>query len=73
MATYKQIYSEAIAADDAWSAELTRLFGKQAGDKRYTKEGKGEEGSELRRLHNNKRNCDDALGAYYMSTEACGF
>jgi hypothetical protein len=73
MATYRQIYNEAIAADDAWSAELTRLFGKQAGDKRYTKEGKGEEGSELRRLHNNKRECDDALAAYHMSTEACGF
>jgi hypothetical protein len=72
MATYKQIYNEALAADKAWSAELTRLFGKQAGDKRFTKEGKGEEGSELRRLHNEWCECRDALGAYHMSTEACG-
>ena len=39
------------AADDAWSAELKRVFGKQAGDARYVARGKGEEGSELRRLH----------------------
>jgi hypothetical protein len=38
-------------ADDAWSAELTRVFGKNAGDARYTDKGKGLEGSELRRLH----------------------
>jgi hypothetical protein len=38
-------------ADDAWSAELKRIFGKRAGDARYTAEGKGEEGSDLRRLH----------------------
>lgn len=38
-------------ADDAWSAELKRLFGKQAGDARYGTRGKGEEGSALRRLH----------------------
>jgi hypothetical protein len=38
-------------ADDAWSAELHRVFGKQAGDARYTARGKGDEGSELRRLH----------------------
>ena len=35
------------AADDAWSAELRRLFGKQAGDVRYTARGKGEVGSVL--------------------------
>jgi hypothetical protein len=39
-------------ADDAWSAELQRVFGKRAGDARYRPEGKGAEGSELRRLHN---------------------
>ena len=29
------------AADEAWSAELERLFGKRAGDVRYTKEAQG--------------------------------
>jgi hypothetical protein len=72
MATYKQIYDEAIAADKAWSTELVRVFGKQAGDKRYTKEGKGAEGSELRRLHDAFSECSAALGAYHMSVEACG-
>lgn len=28
------------AADEAWSQELIRLFGRNAGDIRYTKEGK---------------------------------
>jgi hypothetical protein len=71
MATYKQICDEAIAADDAWQAELVRLFGKQAGDKRYTNEGKGEPGSELRRLHDAFRDCGHAVGAYRMSMDAC--
>ena len=44
-------YKAFSAADDAWSAELHRLFGKQAGDVRYTKAGKGEPETELRRLH----------------------
>lgn len=38
-------------ADDAWSAELQRVFGKNAGQARYESRGKGAEGSELRRLH----------------------
>jgi hypothetical protein len=38
-------------ADDAWSAELRRVFGKQSGQARYEERGKGQEGSELRRLH----------------------
>lgn len=42
---------EFSAADDAWSIELQRLFGKRAGDVRYTKQGEGAPGSELRRLH----------------------
>jgi hypothetical protein len=39
-------------ADDAWSAEITRIFGKNACQARYEPRGKGEEGSQLRRLHN---------------------
>ncbi len=38
-------------ADDAWSAELTRVFGKNAGQARYEPRGIGSESSELRRLH----------------------
>lgn len=41
----------ALRADNAWSAELARLFGKHAGDVRYTLAGKGDEGSKLRELH----------------------
>ena len=73
MATHNQLLSEARRADDAWQAELVRLFGKQAGDKRYAAEGKGAEGSELRRLYEAKRETNDAYGAFMMSTEACGF
>lgn len=38
-------------ADDAWSAELKRVFGKRSAEARYTKLGHGEEGSQLRALH----------------------
>ena len=48
----------AIAADDAWSAELRRLYGDQAGDVRYTAKGAGANGSELRRLHDAKVTAD---------------
>jgi len=40
------------AADDAWGAELRRVFGKDACNARYLPRGKGAEGSDLRRLHN---------------------
>lgn len=72
MATYAQIRKEAIEADNAWQAELVKRFGKRAGDVRYTKEGKGEEGSNLRRAYENWSECNAALSAYHMSTEACG-
>jgi hypothetical protein len=38
-------------ADDAWSAELVKVFGKQSGQARYEPRGKGNEGSKLRQLH----------------------
>lgn len=44
-------YVDACAADTAWQAELVRLFGKRAGDVRYTSEGRGDPGSVLRSLH----------------------
>lgn len=53
-------------ADDAWSAELQRVFGKDAGQARYEPRGKGEEGSELRRLHDTR----DAARAAWHATAA---
>ena len=47
-------YKAALAADDAWGDELRRLFGKRAGDVRYTRQGMGDPESELRRLHDAK-------------------
>jgi hypothetical protein len=47
----REAIREALAADEAWSAELQRLFGMRAGDVRYTVQGKGEPGTGLRRLH----------------------
>lgn len=38
-------------ADDAWSAELRRVFGKDAGQARHEPRGTGEEGTDLRRAH----------------------
>lgn len=38
-------------ADDAWSAELHRVFGNDAGQARYEPRGTGEPGTELRRLY----------------------
>lgn len=35
-------------ADDNWSAELVKVFGKDSGQARYEPRGKGEEGSALR-------------------------
>jgi hypothetical protein len=43
--------NEFLAADRAWSEELTRVFGKEAGDVRYRNEARGEPGSELRRRY----------------------
>jgi hypothetical protein len=54
-------YRAAISADEAWGAELRRLFGKRAGDVRYTPKGAGAPGSELRRLHDAKVAADADL------------
>lgn len=54
-------YRAAQAADEAWSNELHRLFGKKAGDVRYTSRGAGAPGSELRRLHDAKLAADQKL------------
>lgn len=51
-------------ADDAWGYELTRVFGKRSAEARYTSIGKGEDGSELRRLHDAR---EAARVAWYQS------
>jgi hypothetical protein len=68
--TTENLYSIALAADEAWSAELHRLFGKNAGDVRYTRRGHGEPGSELRRLHDAKLAADEALRASCAASRA---
>jgi len=42
------IYKEWVAADEAWSAEGRRIFGKAWGERRYTDAGKS--GKSLRKL-----------------------
>lgn len=46
---------KANAADAAWQAELKKLYGKRAGDMRYTEAGEGEPGSDLRAAFNARR------------------
>jgi len=41
--------------DDAWSLELRRMFGKKAGDVRYTDAGHGQPGSRLRQLYDARK------------------
>lgn len=51
-------YRAAIAADDAYSAELRRVFGKAANEARY--DARGESTPELRRLSDAKVAADAA-------------
>jgi hypothetical protein len=52
----------AQTTNDAWSMELKRLFGKRAGDVRYTAQGKGDPGTELRRLYDAREDARKAYG-----------
>lgn len=54
-------YRAAITADEAWGAELRRMFGKAAGDIRYRAAGTGLPGSHLRHLHDAKLAADAAV------------
>jgi hypothetical protein len=54
------------AADDAWSEELVRLFGKQSGQARYEARGKGEKDTMLRKLHDAR---EDARVTWYRSAD----
>lgn len=57
---HAQKYYDAIAADNAWSDELVKQFGKLASDYRYTMKGKGEINSVLRKLYDAKLSADKA-------------
>ncbi len=54
-------YHAFAAADAAWQAELERLFGKNAGDIRYTLEGRS--GPTLFQLYAEVRRTNDAWQA----------
>jgi hypothetical protein len=45
------------AADDVWGEELRRIFGKNSGDARYSEKGKGQPGSKLWELHQERERC----------------
>ena len=55
------LYAAALRADDAYSAELRRVFGEAAGDARY--DARGESTPELRRLAAAKLAADAARAA----------
>lgn len=54
-----ELQHAAYAADDAWSAELTRLYGRKADDARY-----GARGFATDNLNRLKRNFLDAMDLY---------
>lgn len=55
-----ELGDRALTADDAWSAELSRAFKGAAGDIRYTKQGEGEPGTDLRRAYDAFKAARDA-------------
>jgi hypothetical protein len=55
-AVIKNLFRDALAADDAYNAELTRVFKKQACNARY--DARGVSTAELRRLRDAKRAAD---------------
>lgn len=61
-ALYEQCYEQAKQADDAWQAELFRLFGLSAGDARYDQRGKST--PRLEELSRAKRSADKVLCEY---------
>jgi hypothetical protein len=58
-----ELHRKALETDQAWSIELQRLFGKRAGDVRYTKQGKGEPGTALHAIWQAREAADIAWNA----------
>jgi hypothetical protein len=65
----KFAFRKALAADEALSEELHKLFGAQAGDARYERRGKST--PELRRLNDLKREADAAWLKLLRGGESC--
>lgn len=61
-------YTLACAADDAWQAELERVFGGNASLARYQPRGCGEPGTKLRRLYEART---AAMAAWRAPIDAC--
>jgi hypothetical protein len=59
-ATIRTTLAAFQAADDAWQAELSRVWGKNAGDIRYTPYARGDAGTELRRLYEARMTASNA-------------
>jgi len=60
------LVAASFAAEKAYTAEVERVFGADACQARYLPRGKGEPGSELRRLHDARaaaRNTESAAWA----------
>ena len=53
----------ALETDQAWQAELVKVFGKRAGDMRYVKAGRGELGSALRAAYEARTAAQEAWHA----------
>lgn len=64
----KDYYLEAMRADTAYSAELQRMYGKDAGEARY--DARGEATKLLVDLANEKHDCDNALIEYMKKSAA---
>lgn len=48
-----------ILADGAWTIELDKKFGRNAGDARYDKRGEGEPGTKLREVYEARKAASD--------------
>ncbi len=68
--TNADIRAAALAADEAWHAELVRTFGKDACNARYEVRGRGAYGSELDRLHQAYLSACTALFASFSTVGA---
>jgi hypothetical protein len=56
-------HRKALETDEAWARELHRIFGKRAGEARYTFQGKGAPGTHLRALYDARKNAQTAWHA----------
>ena len=53
-------HKAALQTDNEWSAELCKVFGKHAGDARYTRQGEGVPGSALRAAYEARQAAQEA-------------